>query len=720
MQAIYRNLKSHSVSIVAFGITLLGVALTSAQQTIPFADSPVYLLAGKRPINPGESTYKMVSWEKALAHVDCTSDVIDKLRQIEGLPFFGEARFRMALESIGVDTKYAETYASIKKYAISHPHPNSRLADTTTDPNTGVATSKFRTGTSIFRKPEKYDAFTKPPGTNMLPTVYTNMFDGYGKEMFNTLPSTKQIPYNLHDGYPEVSEIDQTSPTDDLRDIYHQLLAKTALALKPPSREQPVDAKIRLKSIRTLAQKAIDILEGNPIHDRAYSGFPLLHYDGPNKIKHVTPIKDADGKTIGGNVDIHQLWYDAHIESDTALLNAADVWDVCWTITYTVDVMSRGHDDFAPFALFTDDPKINNNKGNDFKPPPSAVGKSPADWPIQKGGLPHFGLDQSFYPMEDGTRTIFRIKMPPGKYFHLIYTWGWRMHPPRIQSTDRATKCFRDPETGEEKTLVKWETDVFGVNPKWGDAEAKMNAINMLGDLSPAKRMWHIFREGRDIVDRAKPNAPDYMAEVKRMMRLLQGVEGDRSFTTDYAQTAYFDWRNRGIMRLPKLYGTARTAANDILGRSMLVDPKTDLTLLYANNTIYGEFSDRGVTDYPSWKLRAKRDEMDPTIKITIFNADYFPHAYVNVDFGGSRGWENQFKSSVQTGGSGCWFTFGRSTWWPNNKPVTIPAADRKNVESVFKNARYVNFTYNYEPSRRLRFYQFDPTHHDVAILSIH
>jgi hypothetical protein len=210
------------------------------------------------------------------------------------------------------------------------------------------------------------------------------------------------------------------------------------------------------------------------------------------------------------------------------------------------------------------------------------------------------------------------------------------------------------------------------------------------------------------------------MAEVKRMMRLLQGVEGDRSFTTDYAQSAYFDWRNRGIMRLPKLYGTARTAANDILGRSKLVDPKTDLTLLYANNTIYGEFSDRGVTDYPSWKLRAKRDQTDPTIKITIFNADYFPHAYVNVDFGGSRGWENQFKSSVQTGGSGCWFTFGRSTWWPNNEPVTIPAADRKNVESVFKNARYVNFTYNYEPSRRLRFYQFDPTHHDVAILSIH
>jgi hypothetical protein len=26
----------------------------------------------------------------------------------------------------------------------------------------------------------------------------------------------------------------------------------------------------------------------------------------------------------------------------------------------------------------------------------------------------------------------------------------------------------------------------------------------------------------------------------------------------------------------------------------------------------------------------------------------------------------------------------------------------------------------NYDPSRRLRFYQFDPFHHDVAIYSVH
>jgi hypothetical protein len=32
----------------------------------------------------------------------------------------------------------------------------------------------------------------------------------------------------------------------------------------------------------------------------------------------------------------------------------------------------------------------------------------------------------------------------------------------------------------------------------------------------------------------------------------------------------------------------------------------------------------------------------------------------------------------------------------------------------------HVEITLNYEPSRRLRMYQFDPLHHDVAIWSMH
>jgi hypothetical protein len=33
---------------------------------------------------------------------------------------------------------------------------------------------------------------------------------------------------------------------------------------------------------------------------------------------------------------------------------------------------------------------------------------------------------------------------------------------------------------------------------------------------------------------------------------------------------------------------------------------------------------------------------------------------------------------------------------------------------------RKVRIHYNFEPSRRLRIYQFDPLHHDIAVYSLH
>ena len=56
--------------------------------------------------------------------------------------------------------------------------------------------------------------------------------------------------------------------------------------------------------------------------------------------------------------------------------------------------------------------------------------------------MPHVAMDQSFFDMEDGTRTVFKIKMTKGLYYNLVYTWGWRMHPPRAQVMENATKMI--------------------------------------------------------------------------------------------------------------------------------------------------------------------------------------------------------------------------------------------------------------------------------------
>src|SRR5260370_23641429 len=92
------------------------------------------------------------------------------------------------------------------------------------------------TGQSLF--PES-DPFKYPPGTNFLPTIYTNMFDGFGKEMPNTLPSTPDVPYNLHDGEPVVSKIDPASPTDDLLDVLELANRLPRDAVKPAGLVKP-------------------------------------------------------------------------------------------------------------------------------------------------------------------------------------------------------------------------------------------------------------------------------------------------------------------------------------------------------------------------------------------------------------------------------------------------------------------------------------------------
>src|SRR5215208_3384814 len=153
-----------------------------------------------------------------------------------------------------------------------HPYPQPRLKPSTT--TRSGDTILIETGESLFPKPA-VDPFTLPPGTNFLPTVYTNMFDGNGVEMPNTLPSTPANPYNLHDGDPVVTEINPLSPADDLRAA---LDTAARLAAKPA--REAAEAEELGKAIR----RGLDVLEGNPLPGRAYSGFPVLHYVGPEKV----------------------------------------------------------------------------------------------------------------------------------------------------------------------------------------------------------------------------------------------------------------------------------------------------------------------------------------------------------------------------------------------------------------------------------------------------
>lgn len=245
---------------------------------------------------------------------------------------------------------------------VNHPYPQPHLG--TPDQRTEGDTTYVETCQGIF---PKLDPFCYPPGTNNLPTIYTDVFDSSNVKMPNTLPSTPSVPYNLHDGEPHVAEIDPISPTDDLRTIFgdlaelisglsaHNYWARFGDCIRSDVGEPLPEEEINVSTVQQLLRRAIDILEGNPIPDRVYSGFPLLHYNGPNKIKVVRPVENGLGKIISGNVDVHQIWYDNHIESDTAFLDLSRLKDkdgkeitdkdgkeITWTVTYTIDVLRGG------------------------------------------------------------------------------------------------------------------------------------------------------------------------------------------------------------------------------------------------------------------------------------------------------------------------------------------------------------------------------------------
>ena len=251
----------------------------------------------------------------------------------------GAAAAAMLLQACAPDL--SEIRPQEQGIRLLHPYPQPAPGRSIQRASLDGSTTYVEVAPSLF---EKSNPFDDPPGSHFIDTVDSNMFDGRGREMPNTVPSTQSNPYNLHDGALVVSEIDTRSPTTDLWRILKEA-------------EAAVAAGAALDSASL--QEAVDIIEGNPVFpERTYNGFPALHYKGPNKVKRVEPIYDADGELIGGNVDIHQLWFDSRIESDTAFLDTSAVFDVPWTITYTIDVLARGADDFAPFVIYVDDPYL--------------------------------------------------------------------------------------------------------------------------------------------------------------------------------------------------------------------------------------------------------------------------------------------------------------------------------------------------------------------------
>jgi hypothetical protein len=395
------------------------------------------------------------------------------------------------------------------------------------------------------------------------------------------------------------------------------------------------------------------------------------------------------------------------------------VTDEEWTIHYVIKILNRGHEDFAPYAMFFDD--WTEFDFTDLDGPDMTAGGTAFP------RVPNIGMDQTFFPMQEGLEYTLNMKMPPARFWNLSYHWGWRQHPPRVQVVENMRVPLRNGALRNSAEIGE-----FGENPRASE-QAKLDAIAKIGDTAPAKRMWQMFREmGGMTINRTNKHFGGGLngSIIQAQMHLIR--------------QAFYDWQNRG--RLPTGYEMAEDA---------------DVTVLFLNNTMYGQLKGHdGVAEVRMDK--GVWDKRGDKVKIQILNGDYFMHAYVLVDFGGLRGWENTFHNTLPSGGAGPLFTFGRNYFWihvAGGGPIPIPPAtppagtpktpvndkiwqvsngngvgrgnsefawggmqqevsDYVNVDGIGEHHLEVEFSY--EPSRRLRMYQFDALHHDVAVWSIH
>ena len=411
-----------------------------------------------------------------------------------------------------------------------HPSPQPRVAmESPENDSEFFVTPDGRTTIWKTKKthfPQSYPFKTASP-SNLLPTVYELARDSAGNEVPNTLPSTPDRPYNLHNFPTEedgtIIDIDPRSPRWDLAVIINDLKSSVDSADRRATNSEffrggmgvPADPRrghVERKEnegpgiIEEVAtpqidfekvQFGIDILEGNPI-DREYTGMPLLKYLGPASVKTIDP----ETRTV----TVRQTWQRGRISSDAMFVDPCAMTtqinddgeevracsvpgNVEWTIRYEVSVLRWGHEDFAPFAVTFD---------------------NPPDGSMPRPNIPNVAFDQSFFPMEDGKKYIFEMRMPPHRYWNLTYNWGWRIHPPRIQAAEKAIKAPMG------RNIVGWEREVFCADGEpvertddqgnvsvvdWTcptlpneTEEAKLAAIAMLSDLAPAKRMWKALR----------------------------------------------------------------------------------------------------------------------------------------------------------------------------------------------------------------------------------
>ena len=215
---------------------------------------------------------------------------------------------------------------------------------------------------------------------------------------------------------------------------------------------------------------AINILEGNPIANKAYSGMPLLNWNSPAKVKNVP---------AGGNVVVREVRFGEHALSDTWLLSFDDP-NQPYTITFRIT-------------------EVGTQFGGLLSPSPL----------LSQGGSPIGGENQALQSLVEpllatGTTTSSRF-VQNGQEFTRAATQDITVAMPPAGMTDAILEPNLQPTKETLFTLERTSAERldqaradFGFSTTNPSATDKANAIGRIGDGAPEKELWgDLQRSGR-------------------------------------------------------------------------------------------------------------------------------------------------------------------------------------------------------------------------------
>src|SRR3954453_1868146 len=222
---------------------------------------------------------------------------------------------------------------------------------------------------------------------------------------------------------------------------------------------------------------AIDILEGNPIGDKAYSGMPLLNWNSPAKVKSVP---------ANGNVVVREVRWDEHALSDTWQLSF-DNPNQPYTITFRITELGTTFGSaLTPAPLLSQNGNVIGGESQvltPLAPPQLAMGTTTSNRFTPNGGNEFTRL-----AVQDVT-----VAMPPAGVTDLVLEPDLKPGSETLFTLQRAS--------AEHLNTARAD---FGFSSDTPSAAEKVAAINKLADVSPEKELWSDLRDLR-------PDAPGFL-----------------------------------------------------------------------------------------------------------------------------------------------------------------------------------------------------------------